>query len=280
MKTQHIEDIIDMQDELLEISEIEKMISDEEILEMYENKYSNKLYCLVMKSLTHEVYTKENIAKKTFERIIIHLNTLNKKLNRNVGLLVATLDYLQNIIKTLDEPKIIEENKSDVLLETSTIDELTTLYLRDIFDITIIKRVAESNRSKTPISLIMLDIDDFKVINDTYGHQKGDFVLNKIGEEINLSVRQMDMAARYGGEEFAILMPETRISTASKIAQRLRKKIKNIDFEEFKVTISLGVSQSDDEINTAQKLIEITDTYLYKAKENGKDRVEIYEKSN
>ena len=280
MKTQHIEDIIDMQDELLEISEIEEMINNEKNLEMYENKYSNKLYCLVMKSLTHEVYTKENIAKNTFERIILHLKNLNNKLNRNVGLLVATLDYLQNIIKTLDEPKIIEEGKSDVLLETSTIDELTTLYLRDIFDITITKRVAESNRSKSPVSLIMIDIYDFKVINDTYGHQKGDIILKKIGEQINFSIRQMDMAARYGGEEFAILMPDTNITTASDIAQRLRQKVKNIDFDGFKVTVSLGVSQTDKEINTVQKLIRKSDTYLYKAKENGKDRVEIYKKNN
>ncbi len=274
MKTQHIEDIIDMQDEVLEISEIEKIISEKEILKMYENKYSNKLYCLIMKSLTHEVYIKENIAKKTFQRIILHLNTLNKKLNRNVGLLVATLDYLQNIIKTLEEPKIIEEGKSDVLLQTSTIDELTTLYLRDIFDITITKRVSESNRSKSPVSLIMMDIDDFKVINDTFGHQRGDIVLKKLGEVLNLSIRQMDMAARYGGEEFAILMPDTTISTAIKIAQRLRQKIKNIDFKDFKITVSLGISQTNDEINTAEKLIEASDFYLYKAKANGKDRVE------
>ena len=274
MKNQHIEDIIDMQDEVLEISEIEQIINNKKLLETYENKYNNRFYCLLMKSLTHEIYEQENIAKSTFHKIILHLKKLNNILKRNVGLLVATLDYLQNIIKTLDEPKIIEEGKSDVLLETSTIDELTTLYLRDIFDITIEKRVDESKRLKSPLSLIMLDIDDFKVVNDTYGHQIGDNVLKKIGEIINLSVRQMDMAARYGGEEFVILMPDTKLNTAVEIAQRLRKKIKNIQFGDFSVTISLGVSQLNNQVNSEKKLIEKADHYLYQAKNNGKNRVE------
>lgn len=274
MKNQHIEDIIDMQDEVLEISEIEQIINNKKLLETYEKKYNNRFYCLLMKSLTHEIYEQENIAKSTFHKIILHLEKLNNILKRNVGLLVATLDYLQNVIKTLDEPKIIEEGKSDVLLETSTIDELTTLYLRDIFDITIEKRVDESKRLKSPLSLIMLDIDDFKVVNDTYGHQIGDNVLKKIGEIINLSVRQMDMAARYGGEEFVILMPDTKLNTAVEIAQRLRKKIKNIQFGDFSVTISLGVSQLNNQVNSEKKLIEKADHYLYQAKNNGKNRVE------
>lgn len=274
MKNQHIEDIIDMQDEVLEISEIEQIINNKKLLETYEKKYNNRFYCLLMKSLTHEIYEQENIAKSTFHKIILHLEKLNNILKRNVGLLVATLDYLQNVIKTLDEPKIIEEGKSDVLLETSTIDELTTLYLRDIFDITIEKRVDESKRLKSPLSLIMLDIDDFKVVNDTYGHQIGDNVLKKIGEIINLSVRQMDMAARYGGEEFVILMPDTKLNTAVEIAQRLRKKIKNIQFGDFSVTISLGVSQLNNQVNSENKLIEKADHYLYQAKNNGKNRVE------
>ncbi|PLY04675.1 MAG: hypothetical protein C0625_15905 [Arcobacter sp.] len=279
MKIQHIEDIINMQDEVLEISEIEKMIYDNKVLKVYETKYTNKLYCLVMKSLTHEVYNEENIAKETFERIISHLEELNNILGRDVGLLVATLDYLQNIIKTLDEPKIIEEDKSDVLLESSTIDELTTLYLRDIFDITVKKRVDESNRTKSPLSLIMMDIDDFKIINDTYGHQRGDFVLKEIGEVINLSIREMDMAARYGGEEFAILMPNTELNTAIEIAERIRTSIKNIDFIDFNVSVSIGVSRTDNSISSDRDLIESADFCLYQAKNKGKDRVESNEKN-
>lgn len=280
MKTQHIEDIIDMQEEVLEISEIEKMVDDSKIFKMYESKYTNKLNCLIMKSLTHEVYEDEELAKKTFKRIILHLEKLNNLLGRNVGLLVATLDYLQNIIKTLVEPKIIEEDKSDVLLETSTIDELTTLYLRDIFDITIKKRVNESNRFQSPLSLIMMDIDDFKAVNDTYGHQTGDEVLEKIGLLINSLIREMDMAARYGGEEFAILMPDTKLDTAVEIAERLRKNIKDIDFSGFNVTVSLGVSQTNNKINSNKKLIKTADFCLYQAKNNGKDRIEVYEKNN
>lgn len=276
IKTQHIEDIIEIQEEVIEVSIIEKLIYDKELLEMYKKKYSDTLYSLIMKSLTHEQYSSEEKAFDTFNKIIIHLKNLNKILKRDVGISVATLDYLQNISKTLNEPKIIEEDKSDVLLESSTKDELTDLYLRDIFDITIIKAIENSKRNNFSICLTMIDIDDFKKVNDTYGHQKGDLVLKNIGEVLNSSIREMDMVARYGGEELCILMPHTKIEDALKISQRIREKIEDLDFDNFKVTVSMGISQTNDEINSAQSLVQTADLSLYKAKTNGKNRIEVY----
>lgn len=273
MKTQHIQDVIDMQEEVIEVSQIEKMIHDEELFHMYEEKYTNKLYKTLLKSLTHENYTDEEVAKKTFERIINHLHEMNKLLNRDVGIMVATIDYLSNIIQTLDEPKIIEEDKSETLIETSIKDQLTNLYLRDIFDVTIKKQVDESMRTGLPLSLIMLDIDDFKSINDTFGHQQGDKVLERIGTLLNENIREMDMAARYGGEELVLLLPNTKLPEAFSKAQQIREAIQNLKFDDFSVTVSVGVSQTNNLINTDTKLIQTADYSMYQAKNNGKNRV-------
>lgn len=229
-----------------------------------------------MKSLTHETFNNENEAKEIFYEIIKHLNFLNSKLERDVGIVVATIDYLKNITGDLEEPKIIEEDKSEILVESSTKDELTNLYLRDIFDISIKKAVAKASRIKTPLSLAMIDIDDFKKVNDNYGHQEGDKVLSKIGNLINDSIREMDLAARYGGEELAILMIDISLDDAVVIAERIRKKIANLNFNNFSVTVSIGVSQLDKHINSEYKLVETSDYALYQAKHLGKNRVERY----
>ena len=279
MKTQHIQDVIDMQEEVFEVCEIEKMLQDKKLFCMYEEKYTNKLYKTILKSLTHENYKSEEMAKKIFDRIIHHKDEMNEQLKRDVGIMVATIDYLSNIIETLDEPKIIEEDKSETLIETSIKDQLTNLFLRDIFDVTIKKQVDESNRTGLPLSLIMLDIDDFKTINDTFGHQQGDKVLEKIGYLLNENIREMDMAARYGGEELVILLPNTQLHEAFVKAQQIREDIQNLDFDGFDVTVSVGVSQTNDLINTDSKLIQTADYSMYQAKNNGKNRVETHKEA-
>ncbi|MEA3554125.1 MAG: GGDEF domain-containing protein [Campylobacterota bacterium] len=277
MKTKNIEDIIKVEDDVIEISEINKILDDKDILDMYKKNYTNTLYKTIMLSLTHESYEDEKKAKNTFEDIVKHYHDLNTILKRDIGIVVATLDYLTNIINTLDVPKIIEEGKSETLAEISTIDELTTLYLRDIFDITLKKDIDESNRTSKPLSLIMIDIDDFKKVNDTYGHQKGDEVLKNIGQLLNSNVREMDTAARYGGEELAIIMPDTLLNQAFDISDRIRDKISKLDFNGFGVTVSMGISQTNNSINTVEKLVGTADESLYRAKHSGKNKVEKYQ---
>ncbi len=118
----------------------------------------------------------------------------------------------------------MEEKKSDFLTDSSTKDGLTNLYLRDIFDVFLKKEIDLAKRKNTIITLALIDIDDFKKVNDNFGHQKGDEVLSKIGKILNDSIRQMDFAARYGGEELSIVMPNTKLEQGYKIANRVRKK--------------------------------------------------------
>jgi len=124
----------------------------------------------------------------------------------------------------------------------------------------------------------MIDIGNFKKINDTHGHLKGDEVLNKIGTAINDSVREMDLAARYGGEEMVVLMPRVDIEQAYKAAQRIRITIEEIQFKEFFVTVSIGLSQTNRLTDTPGKLINAADVALYKAKNKGKNQVIMSER--
>jgi diguanylate cyclase (GGDEF)-like protein len=201
------------------------------------------------------------------------MRQLEDILGRSVGLSVASLDYLTNVKNALSEPKIIEENKSTFIAGATTKDELTGLYLREVFDVVLKKEMEEANRKNTSLCLLMIDIDDFKKVNDKYGHLKGDEVLKKVGTAINNSVREMDLAARYGGEELAVLMPRVDIEQAYKASQRIRKAIAQIQFTDFFVTVSIGLSQTDQRIDTPDKLIHAGDEALYKAKNKGKNKV-------
>ena len=119
----------------------------------------------------------------------------------------------------------------------------------------------------------MIDIDDFKQVNDQYGHQKGDDVLSKIGQCINEIVREMDLAARYGGEELAIILPNSDIEKAYKIGERVRVAIEKLKFDGFSVTVSIGVGGTDRKTkNTPEALIKKADVALYRAKDKGKNR--------
>ena len=271
-KDKHIEDIIDVQGrDTLPLSDIEYLSRNNGVWEQYKEKKEN-FYSSILMSLTHETYN-ELDAKRLWNKIVEHMNFLESALNRKVGISVATLDYLSNIKDILKEPKIIEENKIELVAEFSTIDELTRLYSRDVFDVTLLKYIEESKRTHSPLCLILIDVDDFKQVNDQFGHQKGDEVLTEIGACINEIVREMDLAARYGGEELAIILPNTDIKKAYILGERIRDNVAKLTFQGFSVTVSVGVGDmSLKKNNTPETLIKAADVALYKAKDMGKNR--------
>ena len=271
-KDKHIEDILDVQGRnILLLSDIEYLSRNNGAWERYKEKKEN-FYSSILMSLTHETYN-ELDAKRLWNKIVEHMDFLESALNRKVGISVATLDYLSNIKDILKEPKIIEENKIELVAEFSTIDELTRLYSRDVFDVTLLKYIGESKRTHSPLCLILIDVDDFKQVNDQFGHQKGDEVLTEIGACINEIVREMDLAARYGGEELAIILPNTDIEKAYILGERIRDNVAKLTFQGFSVTVSVGVGDmSLKKNNTPETLIKAADVALYKAKDMGKNR--------
>lgn len=267
-----LEDIVDVHDQSITLSDIEAIANDENILKQYEKENKDSFYSSLLLSLTHETYS-EPQAKRLWNEITKHMNHLNHSLGRKTGISVAALDYLSNIKQILNEPKIIEEEKSAFVAQSSTIDELTQLHTKDVFHVTLKKHTDEAIRSDTSLCMLMIDIDDFKIINDQYGHQVGDEVLKSVGHCINGIVREMDLAARYGGEELAVILPNSSIKDAYKTAERIRKSINQLKFAGFSITVSIGVSSTEGNTkNTPELLIKKADEALYKAKETGKNK--------
>lgn len=161
--------------------------------------------------------------------------------------------------------------------EESITDKLTTLYNRNYFNSAINKELARSSRAGKPISLIILDIDDFKKLNDSCGHLKGDQVLRDVAFLVKNSIRTMDTAFRYGGEEFVVLLPETESNEAGKISERIRKSVEGHNFvasekHSGRLTVSLGLVTCNDSKLSAEKLLKEADSCLYKAKNSGKNK--------
>ncbi len=171
---------------------------------------------------------------------------------------------------------------NDSLRELAFRDGLTGLYNHRYFQEALESEIERARRYDHPLSLLMIDIDFFKKVNDQFGHPAGDQVLQEVGSTLVKLVRRCDMVARYGGEEFAIILPETGLISAKVLAQRVRRGIEQLEVNCGKhtlaITISCGISSSEgleDDSFTRNILVEHSDKALYRAKENGRNRVEI-----
>jgi two-component system cell cycle response regulator len=186
---------------------------------------------------------------------------------------VETHLKIYNLLK-----KLTEMNKK--LEELSVTDPLTKLYNRGFFNKAFKQEIKRLSRAKGSLACIMLDIDHFKKINDTYGHAIGDFILIETANILKELPRTTDIVARYGGEEFVILLPETNKEGALTLAEKIRKRIEESVFEKeeikVKITISCGVYCISDFLE-GKNLIKFADDALYKAKNSGRNKVVYYE---
>lgn len=159
----------------------------------------------------------------------------------------------------------------------SVTDGLTGFYNRRHFESNVEREFLRVKRYPANLSLAMVDIDHFKKINDTYGHQFGDYVLREIAVILSKSFRKTDMIYRYGGEETSIILTETSIDNAIIPLERFREKVEEHEFiyngEPVKITVSIGVSEYTEGVNTTRDLIECADKALYKAKEDGRNKL-------
>ena len=160
----------------------------------------------------------------------------------------------------------------------ATNDGLTGIYNRRSFDIIIASEVDRTNRYKRELSLLIIDIDHFKRVNDNFGHMAGDTVLRKLSGKLAKQLRSNDYLARYGGEEFAIILPETSLNTAHILAERIRKAVGEQDYDlgneqSAPITISIGIASFSSQAKTVDQLILNADSALYEAKETGRNRV-------
>lgn len=268
-------DIVDLHDNLITHKEIEFISHDLKTKIQFESRFRKNLYSNIILYLTHKMFS-EKEAKRLWTNILAHRKKITKLLSRDPGILVSCLDYMSNYEILLKDPKIIEKGKSDYILSSTLIDNLTNLYIRNVFTVVLEKQFDISIREGLPLSLLLIDVDDFKRVNDQFGHAEGDCVLRQIGNVINISIRNMDFAARYGGEEMVVILPNTTIEFAMKIGEVIRKRVSNLEFGEFNISISIGASEIDSEIFSGDELVKCADKALYSAKNQGKNRVVGY----
>ncbi len=178
-------------------------------------------------------------------------------------------------------------NLSTMCQNLAITDPLTGLYNRRHFFKLAEIEISKLKRNKRPCSCFMIDIDNFKSINDTYGHIVGDKVLLEVGKRVKQGIRDYDILARYGGEEFIVFLPEIDLDKAVGVAERIRKNIASSKIEindevKIPVTVSIGVASAKGEDVILDKLIKNADKALYLAKYEGKNRVTVinYVKSN
>ena len=188
----------------------------------------------------------------------------------------------QSAYHAIKNARLFEEvSKEKEEMKTLAItDSLTEVYNHNFFYTRLEEEFNRTVRYETPISLIMMDIDDFKRINDTYGHRTGDHVLKEVADMIKKIVRKTDIVARYGGEEFSVILPHTNLDGAEEEAERIREAISSHAYANLTketITISLGVVSypSGKTIMNAGDFVNLADTALYEAKRSGKNKVVV-----
>ncbi len=191
------------------------------------------------------------------------------------------IQHLASVVSVCIENCINQEN----LHRLSSIDMLTKVHNRRSFEEEIVRELSRASRSAHSLACLFIDLDHFKMVNDTYGHQTGDRVLRTVGLFLNKQLRKTDTIARYGGEEFAILLPNCDKERALSIAETLRKKLASLIFRDelsrpFRMTTSIGVSLCHPEKNPTTKLedmayqlIQAADKAVYNSKDSGRNQV-------
>ena len=246
--------------------EIKKKVDT--LLSLDKSFYSNLLYRLVSEEFEEEE------AKKLWFEIIDHKWKISQQLGRNVGIRVATLDYLENIKKLIKTPKIVEENDFIKTVKLATRDVLTGVYNRFyLFNI-----VRQKIKQKQQFSFAILDLDGFKKYNDKEGHQAGDVILQEFAATLKLKFNDEEkyLVGRYGGDEFIVVLFDIDKRQAQNLLDEFRQEVQR-QFSSIGITVSIGVCEYNNseeaDAKDLDELIEKADELLYRVKEFGGNRV-------
>lgn len=191
------------------------------------------------------------------------------------------IDQIRIVVaKTLERKRLCQQaEEREFYKELSQADGLTGLYNHRTFHELLDSEFSRSQRYARPLSLLMLDIDNFKVFNDHNGHPSGDITLKEVAWILRKKTRRCDFVCRYGGEEFAVIVPETEKAEAGYLAQRLRMTVEETEFEGAEVmphgrlTISIGLATFPTDARTKEELVEKADRALYRAKSSGRNQL-------
>ena len=227
----------------------------------------------------------ESEARTHWNGILRHRGELTSRLGREASVQLATLDYFQNLTLGIKNPKVVEMATFLATERSAITDGLTGLYNRPFFDASLRRELKRARRYGLAFSLVMLDLDDFKMVNDLHGHVVGDEALARLSEVIRASVREIDVACRYGGEEFALILPETSRTGAYIVSERIRvdaketfdrKPLGSSPSAQVSMSVSGGIAIYPTDSNSAEGLVRMADKALYRSKHEGKNRITLH----
>ncbi|MDH5719886.1 MAG: GGDEF domain-containing protein [Spirochaetia bacterium] len=246
------------------------------LIKTYEhNDIHKKVLMMPIKDLKGNVVARLVGVKDITQEVKQLQNSLYFELSIAGFLFLILLSILYYLIKVVTA-KLEESEKK--LRDLATLDNLTGIYNNRAFHAFLQDEILRSDRQKTHVSILMIDLDNFKKINDKYGHQTGDFVLVEFAKRVSCEIRNVDRFCRYGGEEFSVILPDTSINNMYITAQRILKKISDEPFEticgqKIYVTTSIGAASYPEQASSEDKLIAAADKALYAAKDSGKNRI-------
>jgi diguanylate cyclase (GGDEF)-like protein len=236
-----------------------------------ESAHGPEIYAEALYQLTRLNFEPRE-AKVCWMGILAHQDVLRRQLGRNVSLITAVADYFLSVRPTVKEPILVELVMLRQSEEGVFRDELTGLYNRRYLNQELPSEMERFRRFGHPFSLLMLDLDHFKRVNDTYGHQAGDQVLRDLSGVLQQTARLYDRAVRYGGEEFVIILPQVSREEAVVAAERIREAVAAHEFrykdqDLGRLTVSIGAATYPMDAMNAEALVSRADQALYQAKE-------------
>jgi len=239
-------------------------------------KHGREAYPIILHILTH-LDLEFRAAEISWKEIIALYKEMNLALGRKISLRTAICDYFCSVHKSLRNPKVVEIHVFEKTLKNSKYDGLTNLLNRQALDEVLNNELNRARRHKLDLSIIFFDLDNFKRVNDTYGHQAGDEALRRVAAAILQEKRLEDIAGRYGGEEMVLVLPETSKENSRIIGERIRAAIENMTIEwdglAIRFTLSGGIASFPSDAENVDLLVHKADEAVLKAKDTGKNRI-------
>lgn len=240
-----------------------------------------EVYQEIIYSLSH-INLSLTDAEHIWKEVMEYRKIFSDKLERDISFRVALLDYLLDYRNYMENPRVIEMYIYENTRLNVMLDELTGIYNHRFLREYLWKETKRSLRYDKQFSLIIMDIDNFRDINDRYGKIAGDEILSKIGSALQENMRIEDVASRYSSDEFIIILPETDKAGALSFSSRVKRLVEALEVEygtiSLTVKVSMGVSTFHEDTDDPVELIELADKALYRAKFMGKNRIVAYDK--
>jgi diguanylate cyclase (GGDEF)-like protein len=249
-----------------------------------EREHQGLVYSELIWLLSHLRFTAAE-ATRHWQQVLRHRDSMRERLGGQVDLRVALVSYFVEVNRQLRNPKIIEMQLFERERDSAYRDMLTGLYNYRLFSEHLAREVFRADRYSKPLSLVMIDVDNFKRYNDSNGHEAGNQALRDVARMITGALRKTDFAARYGGDEFALVLPSTPKTSAVIVAERIRQSVDRHVFKDQdalpggELSMSMGVATLPADAHDGAELVRQADRALYVAKAAGRNQVVLYGQS-